>query len=496
MIENLLYEEKLSLLNLLKQKEQNKRYRLIDKYFPEKGPLSRELYYKVMEFFKAGIDYKFRLYMAANRIGKTLCAGYELTCHLTGQYPDWWPGKRYRYSNNWWVCGVNSKLVRSELQTLLLGNVGEFGTGLIPYEYLDIDSLKEAKSAETSITTFRVKHISGTYSSVQFKSYESGREAFQSAKVNIWLDEECSLQIFLECLLRTMDTGPGDPLSLMFTFTPLKGPTDMVLNFLEYNTMCEGVIIDKETNTPTPKYVVRCGWDDVPHLSEIEKTTLLKAIPPWARDARTKGIPQMGSGIIYCVPWSQISVPRFEIPKHWKRYGGMDVGTKTAAIWFAIDPSTDVHYAYYEYYREGALPSVHVQGMSGPGLWIPIAIDHAARGRSQIDGENLFKIYEDLGLKLHNADKAVEAGLYTCWERLEGGKVKIFEDLKMFREEYLVYMKDEKGNVVKKNDHIMDAFRYAQMTGVNLATNLQNIKPVIQSTVSRQYIPPRQGFKR
>jgi phage terminase large subunit-like protein len=491
-------EEREEMLDLIEEQGKLIKERMIDLFFPDTGPLCRELYQKQLEFFNAGKDFKLRLFMAANRVGKTYSAAYEIALHTTGEYPDWWEGKRYDFPNNWWVCGVDSKLVRSELQTLLLGRVGEFGTGMIPAENLDYESLKQAKSAETPVTVFRIKHSSGSFSSIEFKSYESGREAFQSAKVNIWLDEECSLQIFTECLLRTMSTGIGDDLSLITTFTPLKGPTEMVLNFLEGNTLATGRMFDKDSGQPTTKYVVRCGWDDVPHLSDEDKRNMLKLIPPWARDARSKGIPQMGSGIIYSVPLSEILVKRFEIPKHWKRYGGMDVGNKTAAIWFAIDPSTQTHYGYYEYYREGQLPSVHVQGMQGPGLWIPIAIDHAAHGRSQIDGQNLFKIYEDLGLKLTNADKSVEAGLYTCWERLESNKVKIFEDLKHFIEEYQVYMKDEKGNVVKKNDHIMDSFRYAQMTGVDLAMSEMDSKPRhLSKTVSQQYRPQQQiGIRR
>ena len=129
-----------------------------------------------------------------------------------------------------------------------------------------------------------------------------------------------------------------------------------------------------------------------------------------------------------------------------------------------------------------------METISRPGAWIPIAIDHAAHGRSQIDGKNLFDMYTELGLKLHNADKSVEAGLYTCWERLSNGKIKIFDDLKRFAEEYQKYRKDEQGRVVKKEDHIMDSFRYSQMTGVDLAMNEMMSKPTIQERiVSPQY---------
>jgi phage terminase large subunit-like protein len=432
---------------------------------------NRSLYPKHLKFFDAGNKYKLRLLMAGNRVGKTLASGFEIACHVTGNYPDWWAGKKFEHANNWWVCGVDSKVILSTLQPLFLGPVGNFGTGLIPYDNLDFDTLKDAKKADTPISMFRIKHKSGGMSSIEFKSYESGRESFQSYAGNIWLDEEPPLPIYSECLMRTM----GDYI-MMITFTPLKGPTDTILNFLDGKQYFEGEIGDG-------KHVTMATWDDVPHISEEDKKVLLAATPPWLREARSKGIPQMGSGAIYQVPLSDIQVKRFEIPKHWKRYAGMDVGNKTACIWFAIDPSTNTHYGYHEYYREGELPSVHVQSIAGPGKWIPIAIDHAAHGRSQIDGKNLFDMYEELGLKLHNADKSVETGLYTCWELLSTGKVKIFDDLKRFAEEYQMYRKDEKGRVVKDKDHIMDSFRYAMMTGRDLAKN------EMESNTTNNYIP-------
>jgi phage terminase large subunit-like protein len=398
----------------------------------------------------------------------TFAAAYEVVCHATGKYPHWWKGKRFTHPQNWWVCGVDNNVLVDEaqgLQVLLLGSIGNFGTGMIPYDNIEFDSLKEITKAKTQIGTIRIKHKSGGLSSITFKSYKSGRETFQTANACIWLDEEPPEEIYTECVRRTTHVSGESPILIM-TFTPLKGVSDTIKIFFE----------GKPLTTIGPigvsKFVQRASFlTDAPHVSEIEKKIMVANTPQWAFDARINGIPHLGSGAIYPIPWSEISVPRFEIPKHWKRYAGMDVGNKTAVVWLAIDPSTQVHYAYYEYYREGQLPSVHVQGIAPIGQWIPIAIDHAAHGRSQIDGQNLFDMYKDLGLTLHNANKAVETGLYTCWELLANKKVKIFNDLNRFQEEYLVYQRDEKGNVVKKDDHMMDSFRYAIMTGRDLAVN-------------------------
>ena len=446
-------EERLELLALLEEQYRRQQQRKYLTYFTDTGITAREHYPKHLEFFGAGREYKLRLFMAANRVGKTLAAAYELTCHLTGIYPSWWQGHRNSGPTAWWVCGKDSKTILSILQNTLLGPVGSFGTGMIPGDKLDWETLKDAKKADTSVSIFRVKHSSGGYSSVEFKAYDAGRTSFEGTERSIWLDEEPPLAVFTECLLRTA-TGNN---MLMMTFTPLKGISDTILNFLEGSQFHTGAI-------GQGKYVVMAGWDDVPHLSEEDKRILLASIPPYQRDARTRGIPQLGAGAIYPIPESEILVDRFDIPREWKRLYGLDVGWKvTAGIWLAQDPNTNIWYAYSEYYKGESEPSIHATAIRSRGETIPGVIDTAARGRSQIDGDNLMSMYHNLGLKLHDADKAVETGLFTCWELLSSGQIRIFRDLHKFMEEYRLYRRDEKGKVVKTNDHLMDAFRYAVM---------------------------------
>jgi phage terminase large subunit-like protein len=473
-------DEQIELLMLKQTLDDRKRKRTIDGYFPDKGPLRRELYSKHCQFMAAGAEYKFRLFMAGNRTGKSLSAAFELACHLTGVYPHWWTGKKFQFSQNWWVCGVDSKTILNTLQPLLLGQVGEFGTGMIPHDCLDFETLKDAKRADTPISMFRVKHACGTHSSVSFKSYESGREAFQAFAGSIWLDEEPPLSVFTECAMRT---ATGDNI-LMMTFTPLKGISETILNFLEGSQFAEGPI-------GVGKHVTMTGWDDVPHLSERDKQILIASIPPYQRDARTKGIPQLGSGAVYPVPESDYVIAPFEIPKHWRRVYGLDVGwNRTAAVWAAIDPQTNIIHLYNEYYKGEAEPSIHAVGIKSRGDWIPGIIDTAARGRSQIDGDNLFQMYKDLGLKINNANKSVETGLYTCWELLSTGQIKVFSTMTNFMNEIRMYRRDEKGKIIKSNDHLMDAFRYLIMTGRDIAKTEQESKPQnINYGVSQQYRP-------
>jgi hypothetical protein len=113
---------------------------------------------------------------------------------------------------------------------------------------------------------------------------------------------------------------------------------------------------------------------------------------------------------------------------------------------------------------------VHATAIKAPGEWIPGVCDPAARGRSQRDGRQLLEDYRALGLHLTEAQNTVEAGLYQVWERLSTGRLKVCRSLANWRKEARLYRRDDKGNIVKKEDHLMDATRYLVMSGAFVAT--------------------------
>jgi hypothetical protein len=219
----------------------------------------------------------------------------------------------------------------------------------------------------------------------------------------------------------------------------------------------------------TSRCLITAGWDDVPHLDEAAKRELLEETPPWLREARSKGIPSLGAGAIYPIPLEQIEVEPFAIPNWWPRCYALDVGWNwTAALWMAYDRETLTRYLYAEYKASEALPSVHADAIKARGEWIPGLIDPSAGNRSPRDGERLMSDYQGHGLNLTPAVNAVESGLVGCWRELSIGRIKIFKTLQRFKEEYRVYRRDEKGKVVKKNDHLMDDMRYLYNSGFDV----------------------------
>ncbi len=220
------------------------------------------------------------------------------------------------------------------------------------------------------------------------------------------------------------------------------------------------------------KFVANAGWDDVPHLSYEQKREEAKGIPPYQLDARSRGIPQLGSGAIYPVPEDYVLCDPFEIPDWMFQCFALDVGwNRTAALWAAHDPNTDIVYLYSEYYRAEAEPPVHANAIKSRGAWIPGVIDPAARGRGQRDGERLIKVYRELGLDtLTESENDLESGIYECWIRLSTGRMKAFRTLQNWLAEFRFYQRDEKGRIKDgQADHLMDCMRYNVLSGLGRA---------------------------
>jgi hypothetical protein len=70
-------------------------------------------------------------------------------------------------------------------------------------------------------------------------------------------------------------------------------------------------------------------------------------------------------------------------------------------------------------------------------------------------------------------------GNLRTWERLSVGKLKVFRTLRTGGRSTAFYRRDEKGAVVKKNDHLMDGTRYLMLSGMKRA----KVRPIDKNTV-------------
>jgi phage terminase large subunit-like protein len=188
-------------------------------------------YAKQLEFHAAGLVHRERLLMAGNQLGKTYSGAAEMAFHLTGDYPDWWTGRRFDHPVRAWAGSKTGEVTRDGVQRLLVGepkDKSQWGTGMIPGDHLMDWSLRMgvADAADSVL----VRHKTGESSTLGFKSYDQGREKWQGETLDVvWFDEEPPSDIYMEGLTRTNATGG----MAYMTFTPLLGMSDVVHMFIE-----------------------------------------------------------------------------------------------------------------------------------------------------------------------------------------------------------------------------------------------------------------------
>jgi phage terminase large subunit-like protein len=164
----------------------------------------------------------------------TWAGAYSMTCHLTGLYPDWWTGRRFDQPIRAWAAGKTNETTRDIVQASLLGEISfegprkiVSGTGMVPGHLLGQPTWK--KGVPDLADTIKVRHVSGKWSRLGLKSYEQGRGSFEgTAQHVIWVDEECPLDVYGECLIRTATTNG----IIVLTFTPLAGLSETVMQFM------------------------------------------------------------------------------------------------------------------------------------------------------------------------------------------------------------------------------------------------------------------------
>lgn len=217
------------------------------------------------------------------------------------------------------------------------------------------------------------------------------------------------------------------------------------------------------------RLIVGATWEDAPHLSREAKDALWNSIPEYQRDARTKGIPQLGSGAIYPFSETAIRTDPFAIPSHWAKAWAFDTALAgmTAAVWACIDPESGVAYIYDVYKRPMAETAVHASAFESRGKWIPGVGDAAAIADS--DKTSFLDKYRAYGFNVQLADKSVENGISAVYDRLSSGTLKVFTSCPMWFDEFRNYKRNDKGRIVKKNDHLMDCTRYLAYSALRQA---------------------------
>lgn len=417
--------------------------------------LSQYRPYRKQEAFHEAGSYRERLFLAGNQLGKTVAGAAEMAMHLTGQYPDWWKGRRWDRAISALAGSESAELTRDGVQRLLLGPPADetrWGTGFIP-EASIVDTARRMGVAD-AVDTIVVKHVSGENSTLGLKSYDQGRTKWQASTIDaVWLDEEAPQDVYSEALTRTNATGG----MVFMTFTPLKGMSEVVRRFL--------------TERSPDRIVVTMTIEDAEHISAEQRAKIIASYPPHEREARAKGIPTLGSGRIFPVPEEGISVEPFALPDVWARVGALDFGWDhpTAAVELAWDRDADCVYVVKAYRRAEATPIIHAASLKPWGEMLPWVWPHDGLQHDKGSGDRLADLYRAQGLNMmaeritfSDGTNGVEAGLMDMLDRMETGRFKVFRHLAEWFEEFRLYHRKD-GKVVKEMDDLMSATRYGVM---------------------------------
>jgi phage terminase large subunit-like protein len=437
-----------AILETLEAIDYRKKYRSFDYFSP---------YPKQTEFYSLGRSKRERLLIAGNQNGKTHAGAFEATCHLTGEYPAWWKGRRFDKPTKGWIAGETSLVVRDVQQKKLCGEPGVdemFGTGMIPKDaFADKPSL--ARGVTDAYDTIQVRHKSGGISVARFKSYEQGRTKFQGESIDWgWADEEPPEDVYAEFLTRTVATG-----GMMFmTFTPLKGRSSVVIRFLD--------------EPSTERGFVAMTIDDALHIPPAERAKIIDAFLPHEREARARGVPMLGSGRIFLMPEGAITEPPIQyIPEHWTKLWGIDfgIGHPFAGVLILWDRDNDVIHVHHCLRVSDALPIQHAFAMKQIGAAVPVAWPKDGADREKSSGEPLAAAYKKHGLVMlsehatwPDGGVSTEAGILEMDERMRSGRLKVAAHLSEWFEEYRFYHRKD-GQIVKIKDDLMSATRVAVM---------------------------------
>lgn len=429
-------------------------------YFPNNGPLRKELYPKHMEFCRLTKQYKDCAIIAGNRLGKTVLVQLIVTQWVTGQYYKWFEGFRFdRPVKVMCLCDSNQNL-RDVWSKVMLGR--SLGQGKYEGGFISPDRILEVVTRNNTgglVDYALVKSDAGEHSTIYFRSYEQDRTSFQGYTLDaIIFDEEPHPAVHGELVTRVMTTGG----KLIYSFTPLKGMSEVAMTLLNEEKLAEK---DRRIG------IVHASMYDVPHITPDMIEASKRVWPRMEWDARIYGKISTGQGMFYPIPDDEIGVKRFYVPDNWPRFMGFDYGfRRTAAVYLAVDPQTKIVYLYDLIVMKDSTPADHYMAMRMKGsLWIPGASETALTMDS---GQSRLEYYQELGLNLYPAKEAKKnllASIDVVYQYLVSGQLKVFSDLTQWFAEKATYHLTEKMKVTDLPHDLMDATRYAIVDGIEYA---------------------------
>lgn len=344
---------------------------------------------------------------------------------------------------------------------------------LVPVQQLKGDQWDKAYDKLHRILRFK----NGSW--FQFMSYEQDAPKLGAATLHRnHYDEEPPLRVYEESQPRLIKYG-GDEI---FTMTPLQGLSwtyELIWKGAGGNeAQGEYLFINRERKLG----VVVVDMDDNPSLTTEAKEDALRSFSQETRKARKEGRFVHFAGLIY----SEFNKERHVLSKPYDAKNkninvivGIDPGMRYACgvVWLAVDIK-DTVIAFDEFYPQGlTYKDVCAQIKKTNAYWnidpIYYVIDPHARDKYGQTGRSDQQEFSSHGINTILGQNAVEAGINAVKERLETDRLLVSPTCGHLIDEFTKYRwkepprsrdEDSRPKPVKKEDHLMDALRYAVMS--------------------------------
>jgi hypothetical protein len=210
----------------------------------------------------------------------------------------------------------------------------------------------------------------------------------------------------------------------------------------------------------------------ITHFTPEEKQKRIAGYADYEREARSQGVPLLGSGRVFTTAEDAIREPYLDyVPPHWTKLWGIDfgMGHPFAAVLTAWDKDNDVIHVLHCFKQADTLIMQDAARMKQAGIMAPVAWPQDGTQRDKQAGEPAAMLYKKEGLDMlpmhaqfESGSRSTEEGILEMDQRLKNGKLKVSAQLTDWFEEYRFYHRKD-GQIVKKRDDLMSATRMAIM---------------------------------
>lgn len=305
-----------------------------------------------------------------------------------------------------------------------------------------------------------------------FMTYEQEVRKMGGASIDrVHFDEEPPLAVYNECKFR-VTAKSGD---LLFTMTPIFGIT------WTYSALWQKRGEEVAPNVYKGEDFECCTVDisENPAMGPKDVALALEDLSEEEKAARKEGRFIALHGLIYSdYKQSLHRVPDRPLPPNVNIVVGIDPGirNRTAVVWIYLTHDDKMVVFKEGYYQDMTIKQVcdEIQKTNAEFDISPLyyVIDPAARNKNHQTGRSDQMEYADHGVVTIAGQNSVTAGINRIKERFQSERIFVFESCVHLDNELQMYRwkqppksgEDSRQAPVKKDDHLVDALRYAVMS--------------------------------